>query len=91
MVNPMNVIGLLLLIAAIAVCALLIRRGGSLRSIGIGLLIALLWLISWGVIAAFWYERQGNLDVPLISLLAFIPAVVIGYLVTFASDRRAQS
>jgi len=88
--NPMNLVGLLLLVAVVAVFVFLIRRGGTSRTIGLGLLILLTWLISCGVISAFWYEREGNLNVWLISLLALIPTIVIGTLASYFS-RHARS
>ena len=78
MFNSANIIGLLLLLAALATFAFLIRKGGTYRAVGLGLLMLLTWLLAVAVISAVWYERDGRLDLGLILLLALIPAIAVG-------------
>jgi hypothetical protein len=83
--SPETLFFVVLIAVAIVALGILVVRGGRTTRLVIG--VALLWVISWLVIASFWYERQGNLDAPLISLLALIPAVAVGALISFARRR----
>ncbi len=85
MVSPLNMVVLLLVMAVLGALAFLVRRGGTSRTIGLGLVIVLSWVVSVAVISAFWYERQGNLDLGLILLLALIPTIAIGVLTSHFS------
>jgi hypothetical protein len=85
MPSPETLFFIVLIAVAIGAFAILVVRGGRTTRLVVG--VALLWVISWLVIASFWYERQGNLDALLISLLALIPAVAVGALISFALKR----
>ena len=85
MPSPETLFFIVLIAVAIVALAVLVVRGG--RTTRLVIEFALLWVSSWLVIASFWYERQGNLDALLISLLALIPAVAVGALISFARKR----